>query len=218
MKNKSKAAAIVESLIEAVDGEPLVPAGTYAKTMQALRESPQYFSGDYMYRDDSQFAPVSKNNYSTYTEIYADERYTYAVGTSHRNGYVILTSEHNSDSVRFYSPVMVLGLRDTRIKGYRQAYGLRIRKSHARYGIATQWYVSYAKKFGGIVSDFEHLEGGKNLWRSFVDKAETHGLKISYVDSLYAPDKQVPVDANTPDSDIWTTDEVLRQRLLVLEK
>ena len=215
---KNKAVAIVESLIEAADGEPLVTVGDYAKSMRELRESPQYLPGEYTYRDDSKFEPVSKRNFSTYIVIYADDDFTYAVDSNHRRGYVILTSEHDNDAVRAYTPVLVLGLRDTKIKGYKQAYGLRIRKSYAKIGIAAKWYVEYAKKFGGIVSDFEHLEGGKNLWRSFVNKADLHSLKISYVDSLYAPDKQVHVDANTPDSDIWTTDEVFRQRLLVLEK
>ena len=215
---KSKAAEIVASLIEAVDGEPLVPTGTYEKTMQALRESPQYVPDDYTYRDDSKFVPVSKRNYSTYVEIYSNPEFNFTVDSNHRMGFVISKSEMNNASAPFYMPVLVVHLRDTKIKGYKQAHGLRIRKAHARIGIAAQWYVAYAKKFGGIVSGFEHLEGGKNLWRSFVDKADTHGLKISYVDSLYAPDKQVPVDANTPDSDIWTTAEVLRQRLLFLER
>jgi hypothetical protein len=69
---------------------------------------------------------------------------------------------------------------------------------------------------GGIVSDFEHLEGGKVLWRSFVNSAVSRGYKIS----SYNLDTQesTPVGPQTPDSEIWSYGPEKKRIVLVMER
>ena len=71
------------------------------------------------------------------------------------------------------------------------------------------------KHFGDIVSDIEHLEGGKSLWKSFVRTAEERGLKISLVDTVAG--EWLPVGQRTPDETIWSLDTAKKQLVLVLE-
>jgi hypothetical protein len=76
-------------------------------------------------------------------------------------------------------------------------------------------YQAYVRLYGGIVSDFEHLEGGKRAWKSFVRTATDHGLKISLVDT--GTGQWMPVDANTTDEFIWSLDDAKKPMVLVLE-
>jgi hypothetical protein len=110
---------------------------------------------------------------------------------------------------------MTLSLRPADIKSYKQAYRLRIRENFSIMGVATHWYFSYARKFGGIVSDFEHLEGGKALWKSFVRTADDNGFKISLVNSRTGT--WMPIDSSTPDGFIWSRDDTLFTDVIVLE-
>ena len=76
-------------------------------------------------------------------------------------------------------------------------------------------YQAYVQRYGGIVRDFEHLEGGKRAWKSFVRTATDHGLKISLVD--IDSGQWMSVDAKTPDEFIWSLDDSKKQMALVLE-
>jgi hypothetical protein len=76
-------------------------------------------------------------------------------------------------------------------------------------------YQANVRRYGGIGSDFEHLEGGKRLWKSFVCMATDRGLKISLLDTVTG--QWMLVDANTPDEFIWSQDDSKKSMALVLE-
>ena len=112
-------------------------------------------------------------------------------------------------------PVLFLELRDSGIKDYKQAYHLRIRQDFASRNVATTWYRKYVDTFGGIVSDFEHPEGGKVLWRSFVNAVgRGYDLYAYNLDS----GESTPVGPTTPDSDIWSTGPEKKRVVLVMER
>ena len=182
----------------------------------ALVESPQLYGGPIVYQKDAKFVPIPLRNFGDYTLLDQNDQFIYALHPSGSAGFVFLASDVKSKPSLGMFPVMIVQLRDTQIKGYKQAHSLRIRQAYAMQGIATNWYVAYVQKFGGIVSDMAHLEGGKRLWKSFVRTAVDRGLRISMVDT--ASGAVTPVDGNTPDGVIWTASPAGKLRVLVLEK
>ncbi len=82
--------------------------------------------------------------------------------------------------------------------------------------MASTWYAKYVERMGGIVSDFEHLEGGKAFWRSLVNTAADRGLIVSLYDTKTG--QSVSVGAKTPDLSIWSKDASKKHLVLVLEK
>lgn len=177
---------------------------------------PQYFPGDVTYQRDSRFTPISLGNLDSYVLLGSDVAFTYTLNENHPSGFVFTNADMEHRPRLGMVPVMHVFLRDSAIKGYKQAYRLRIRESFARQNVATAWYLLYVQRFGGMVSDLDHLEGGKHLWRSFVNTAALRGLKASLVD--IATENWQAVRDDTPDSEIWSTDPSKRQLVLVLEK
>lgn len=184
-------------------------------TGRQLQESPQLYPGSVVYALDSKFRPITARNFSEYTVLRHDTTFTYALDPQHTTGFVFT----NADVLRKPStgmvPVLHVQLRDSGIKGYKQAHHLRIRYTYSMKGVATGWYLAYVHVYGGVVSDFEHLEGGKSLWKSFVRTALDRGFIISAVDTKTGV--SFPLSADTPDSVLWSTDASKRSLVLVLE-
>lgn len=209
-----KAEKIVEQLLEGdYHRQNVCPKGT---TGRLIQESPQHFPGDISYHKDSRFIPVSNRNFTDYHVLGKDYAYTYAVDPQNTTGFVFLNDDVEKKPSLGLTPVMVVLLRDSSVKGYKQAHKLRIRERYAIKGVATHWYLYYVEWTGGIVSDFEHLEGGKRLWWSLVRTAKERGLKASLVNT--ATGEETPVGEGTPQSSIWSQDRTLKQHVLVLEK
>lgn len=205
-----KASKIVEKLI---DGElPLSPLN-YCERISRIDETPQYLPGAVSYQADVRFPPVSRGNLKAYTILGKDDVCVYMVDPGLEFGYVFDRQDYESKSPSCLA-VMALKLRPAPLQGYRQAYNLRIRQSYARHNVTTTWYLLYTQKYGGIVSDYEHLTGGKRLWRSLVNNASWRNMKAE----LYDADTHERIDINkdTPDSHIWSTDRKRRNQVIVL--
>lgn len=190
-----------------------------------LNEMPIQYSGDITYQGDHKFTRISLNNFKSYHVLGRDGTFTYMLSSNGRFGVVFLNSdiekamnEKSGERVTLL-PVLSLELRDSGVKEYMQAYHLRIRKDFARRNVATTWYSKYVDVMGGIVSDSQHLSGGKTLWRSFID-ASGFGYNISLY-NLHTG-KSIPVDSSTSDSEIWSTyksNEPSKEHLvLIMEK
>ncbi len=214
MKSVYSPAAMADHIVEQLIGAPQHWYEDIASARQLL-EMPQHFPGKIVYQRATKFLPISARNFASYIRLGTDGQYTFVVTPQRNAGYAFANSDIEAVPRSGMAPVLQLELRDSGIKEYKQAFRLRIREEHARRGIATTWYALYASAYGGIVSDFEHLEGGKKLWRSLVDAAQERGLIVSLVDT--ASGAWTPVEASTPDEAIWSTDAVKRSLLLVLE-
>lgn len=185
-------------------------------TGEMLLEMPQYYPGSGMtYQKDSKFTRISIGNFRRYRVIHQDTAYTYVLGPTGSFGFVFSNADIENPSAAGLLPILSLELRDCGIKGYKQAYHLRIRQDFASRNVATIWYCKYVDLMGGIVSDFEHLEGGKVLWRSFIN-AVGRGYKMS----AYNVDtgKSTPVGPNTPDDEIWSFGPDKKRVVLVMER
>ena len=192
------------------------PAHWYEDIAGPILEMPQHFPGQVVYQRATKFLPITARNFATYIRLGSDGHFTFTVTPQLNAGYAFANSDIEAGERSGMAPVLQLELRDSGIKGYKQAFRLRIREDFARRAVATTWYALYAQAYGGIVSDFEHLEGGMQLWRSFVDTAQRRGLKVSLVDTTTGV--WTPVGADTPDEAIWSTDSSRRAQVLVLEK
>lgn len=181
-----------------------------------LVESPQLHDSPIVYMSDAKFTPTSLRNFGDYILLDRDDQFSYVAHPDMSFGYVFDSKDVAEIPSLGLFPVLRLQLRDSSLKGYKQAFRLRIRESYAKQGVASNWYFAYVAKIGGIVSDTEHLEGGKRLWKSFVRTAADRGLRISLVDT--ASGTWTPVDGSTPDDVIWTTSPAGKLRVLVLEK
>lgn len=137
--------------------------------------APQYHPGEVVYQKDTRFTPISMGNFSSYVLLGQDATFTYAVNPKHPTGFVFTNEDVEKRPRLGMVPVMHVHLRDSGIKVYKQAYRLRIRQSFARQGVATGWYLQYVSASGGMVSDLDHLEGGKALRRSIVNTAIDRG-------------------------------------------
>ncbi|GEM_PF-2473979 len=199
----SRSSKIVSSLLEDLP------------TVGSLKESPQYYPGKLAYQADAKFQRISPDNYRSYRSVGEDRQYSYVISTFGNFGFVFDQKDIAHPPRAGMLPVMVVALHDSGIKGYMQASRLRIREGYARFGVTTQWYIHYVRSLGGVVSDFEHLEGGKRLWRSFVRTAADNGLKISLVDTQ--TNEWTEVDHDTPEEAIWSTDKAHYSTVLVME-
>lgn len=175
---------------------------------------PRHYKGNVQYQNDENFKPISLNNIFSYTEIGKDDRFTYLVKNELNGGYIFL----NEDLERKYQhalPVMTISLRDSGIGNLKQAHALRMRRGYARENLTTSWYVYFINQFGGIVSDNEHLEGGKLLWQAFI-KIGTSDKNLSI--SLHDIDSglSTPVTTDTAESEIWSTDDDTKKNLVLI--
>lgn len=194
-----------------VDGL-LVAEGT---TGRNLLEAPQHYAGDVVYMRPENFGKTSRGNFASYTLLGNDHRFVYVVNSQLTAGAVFLASDVESDATDFV-PVTSLLLRESPYRGYRQAYRLRVRKDYARLNASTNWYLLFVQRYGGIVSDAEHLEGGRLLWRSLLDGAASRGFRASVFDTTTGT--KAPISSETADTELWTADQAGRQKLLVLER
>ena len=181
-----------------------------------LEEMPQYYPGDVTYQKDSKFTPISMRNISDYIVLGELDEFVYVVHPDQTMGFVFhvpdLQKKENT-----VIPVMRVSLRDTSL-GYKQAHFIRIREAFSKSNVTSTWYNLYVDKFGGIVYDNEHLEGGKRLWRSFIKKATADPTyKISKVD-LDTMEYSDFITTNTPESEIWSVDASKKGTVLVYEK
>ena len=182
---------------------------------QFLLEMPQHYPGNVTYQKDNKFTPISLRNVMDYTVLHDDGEYVYMVDPGQTTGYVFDLNDLRKDAQHIL-PVMRLSLRSTTIKGYKQAHYLRIREAFAKNNITSTWYNHYVMKFGGIVSDMEHLEGGKMLWQSFIKKALSDPLfNVYLVDTT--TDKRFPITKDTTENEIWSKDSSLKNLVIVYE-
>lgn len=206
---------IVECILDGqVLNTPFSEAEAYRDNM--LVENPQVYPGDYVYLKDTKFGAVSVTNIESYTLLFSDENYCYYVNPMYTQGYVFFTQDIVRKDKKDRVPVLRVFLRDSVVKDYKQAHGLRIRQSQARSGVATNWYKYYVRQAGGVVSDFEHLTGGKTLWRSLVNRASDREMKASLVDTTTG--EWFPAGSDTPDDVIWSSDPSKKHLVLVLER
>lgn len=189
------------------------PEGTTGKDVLNM---PQYYPSEMPYQKDALFTRITMRNFGDYRVLGQDLYRTYAIDPQHTMGFAFDNDDIEKRPSLGMLPAMSLRLRDSGIKTWKQAYRLRIRHAFAMKGVATSWYISYTQRFGGLVSDFEHLEGGKALWKSFVRTAAERGLSISVVDTASGQSK--PVSEATTDDEIWSVDAALKGHVLVLEK
>ncbi len=181
-----------------------------------ILESPQFYPGPVVYQKDSKFQRITAGNFAAYKILGVRGPITYALSPGKMTGYAFTNHELASPPSDGMVPILTVDLRASPVKGYMQAHHLRIKSAFAREGIATYWYIFYAQHMGGIVSDFDHLEGGKRLWKGLVRRAEKNGLKASIVDT--STEKEFSVSSETPDSLIWSLDAQKRPIVLVLER
>jgi len=131
-----------------------------------LTEMPQHYKGDIAYQKDTKFLPVSKNNIGRFIELGQDEHHVYYVHPELTYGYVFNIEDLESDQ-KHIRPIMSLQLRDSGVGDLRQPFRLRIMAGASQQGITKAWYYNYINKYGGLVSDIEHLEGGKTSLEVF---------------------------------------------------
>ena len=184
---------------------------------QHLLEMPQYYPGAVSYQKDAKFVPVSVRNANTYTVIHQDPEFTYTVDSALTTGFIFETKDMTSKEQHIL-PVLRVSLRDSGIENLKQAHFLRIRANFSEKGLATTWYLSYVNHVGGVVSDAEHLTGGKVLWQSFIKTAEKDsGLDIKLHDKNNGV--ETDVTSKTPEDEIWSTGNDSKKNLvLVLRK
>ena len=177
---------------------------------------PKHYPGAISYLSDSKFERMSVRNALSYVVLAQDPEYTYLLHPGKAGGFVFLTPDLEQTEQDIL-PVMRVSLRETPIKGYRQAHYLRIRNDFGRLHVATNWYMLYAERCQGVVSDREHLEGGKLLWRSLIDKSLSRGFKLSLVDLKTGAALIPNVTAETSDPTIWSHDAAMIDAVLVME-
>ena len=186
------------------------------KILTILLEMPQYYPAQIVYRQDRNFTPISMGNFGRYHTLGEDDTYIYTRGAGGGYGKAFARDDVKNPTDLGIKPAMTVELRDSLIKGYKQAHSLRIRQSHASHHVATKWYLFYVDRMGGIVSDFEHLEGGKALWRSLVNGARSRGYNMTLQDTVTG--QSVDVGRETPDTQIWSKDFGKKHLVLVMEK
>lgn len=180
-----------------------------------LSEMPQHYSGPVIYMKDAKFEQCSIANAKTYVGLGTDDHLVYMVDQHQTFGYVF-EEEDLVSSRQSMLPVMKVRLRETPFGQFRQAFGLRIREKYARNRIATTWYLKYVQKFGGVVSDREHLQGGKILWRSLINYTAADPTLQVQVGDWETGQILGPVTSETPDHEVWSADDTLADRVLIL--
>lgn len=181
-----------------------------------LTEMPQYYPGEVSYMKDTKFTPISFRNIQDYDVLGDDGTYGYFIKEGQTAGFVFSLEDLKQEPQQLL-PVMRLSLRPSKVKGYKQAHALRIREAFAKENITSQWYDFYVQTFGGIVSDAEHLEGGKLLWKHFIRKSHEnppHTVSLANGDTGQILGVVGPEMADT---EIWSTDASKKNLVLVYE-
>ena len=177
---------------------------------------PQHYPGKVHYQNDAKFTPISLGNIESYISIGRDDRFSYFVKPQHNTGF-IFENEDLASGRQHAMPVMAVSLRNSDIGELKQAYELRIRGDFSRENLTSSWYVYFINRVGGIVSDAEHLQGGKMLWKSFIKIATNDpALSITLLDKTTGTSQAVT--AATPDSEIWSVGDSKKNLVLVFRK
>jgi hypothetical protein len=183
-----------------------------------LTEMPQHYSSEISYMKDEKFTKLSKRNVMDYTLLGIFDGLVYMVDQGITSGFVFDEDDFNNEDNTII-PAMRLSLRDTKLSDYKQAHYLRIRKKYSQKNITSTWYNLYVQNFGGIVSDFEHLEGGKQLWKSLIKTATANPiLTVSLIDYDNMDVLIGDVTTATPESDIWSNDASKKNHVLILHQ
>lgn len=184
-----------------------------------LEEMPQHYpSSTISYQKDEKFIPISKRNIQNYIKLGNIDGFLFMVDQDNMFGFVFDMKDLINDNNKVL-PVMRLSLRDTNINGYKQAHFLRIRKSYAQNNLTSTFYDLYVDKFGGIVSDFEHLEGGKTLWKSLIKNASNSlERNISLINNKTGEVINKDITNLTDEDTIWSKDSSLKDIVLVYTK
>lgn len=177
-----------------------------------LTEMPQYFQGQFVYQKESKFRDISKKNIENMNIIGHDERFVYVVSENTEFGY-IFEGEDFDNKYKFVKPILTLAFRKLDI-GY-QVHKLRIQERFARQSITTAFYDMFIEEFGSIVSDHTHLEGGKVLWRSFIDDPNR---SVSLYDTNKNEIVMEEIPENISDDEIWSTDESKKNLILIMKQ
>ena len=181
-----------------------------------LEEMPQYYPGNITYQKDTKFTPISVRNLDDYVVLGEVDEFLYVVHPQQTMGFVFSIVDIQA-AKQTVVPVMRVSLRATPLQ-YKQAYFLRIREAYANANITSTWYKLYVDKFNGIVSDNEHLEGGKKLWESFIKQATNNPEYKVYLVNLDTMEQSDNITTETPQSDIWSVDGSNKNKVLVYEK
>lgn len=181
-----------------------------------LEEMPQYYPSEVVYQKDSNFTPISVRNLNDYVVLGEQDQFLYLVHPNQTTGFVFDVNDLQKKE-QTVVPVMRVSLRDTPI-GYKQAHYLRIREAYSKSNITSTWYNLYVEKFKGIVSDREHLEGGKNLWLSFIKKVSKDSNYRIYSYDLDTKEQGDNITTETPEEEIWSLDSTNKNKVLVYEK
>ena len=168
-----------------------------------LTEMPVEYKGEVKYMADDKFPLISLESIGRYTVLGEDDRYIYL--DNHDTGYAFARIDVQEAPKQGIRPVLRVSLRDAG-NGMKQAHFLRIREGHADNRVAKTWYYFYAKAMGGIVSDFEHLQGGKALWMSLI--------KTGHV-SRIEDGKEIPVASIDADN-LWSVYPDISKKNLIL--
>lgn len=180
---------------------------------QFLLEMPQYYPGQVVYMKPEKFVPISFRNISEFLLLGEDGTYGYFVNPGQTMGFVFeLEVLHKKPSS--VVPVMKLSLRDSVIGDLKQAHALRISEAYSKSNITSHWYNLYVKQFGGIVSDFEHLEGGHLLWKSFIRKAQGENRMVYLADGTTG-EVFKEITPSVSESEIWSKDNSKKNLVLV---
>jgi hypothetical protein len=177
-----------------------------------LTKMPQHYKGEVMYQKDTKFREVSLKNIQSMDVIGDDNEFLYVVHPSQTLGYVFDKDDFTGGK-KHIRPIMSLALRDSGINGLKQVHKLRIQKGYARTNITTTWYYNYINEFGAIVSDTHHLEGGKILWRSFIDNPN---FNVDLYDTTKGEVILKNLDKDTNDDLVWSTDDSKTNLVMIL--
>lgn len=168
-----------------------------------LEEMVHYPSSEMVYQKDAKFIKVSVDNINRMNVLQDTDDFLFVFRGN--LGYVFdkndITSDNGVDGVM---PVLHVHLRDS-VDGLKQAHNLRIRESYSGGNLAKTWYMNYINQVEPIVSDRDHLEGGYQLWKSFIKVATTNSdYKIKMVDTDTNTVVKDEVTTDTPDGEIWS--------------
>ena len=191
---------------------------THTKTHPTIMPPPQYYHGSVTYQKDDKFIPVPTRNFDDYEVIGRSEDLTYFLHPCDSFGFVVDNEELAAGNLTVV-PVMKLKLTAVTIGGtkLKQVSQLRIRESYSRIGVARDWYANYVRQFTGIVSDCEHLEGGKLLWQSLIKLADESADFSVSMHLLPSGEKIAAITRTTPESDIWSNDGLNKNQVLVFQ-
>lgn len=145
-----------------------------------LAEQPFVPPGEIQHLPDEQFRFISLNNIRSYVVLGSDADYIYtrnnaqgASGMAFRPADLHEAALRETGPIRGCKPVISVGLSPS-VKGLYQACRIRIREDSPS-SLAITWLTFFALNAGGVVNDFEHLQGRKDLWVGLIKTGRVTG-------------------------------------------